>query len=169
MKAWIKKIAEIFLNMWAPFRKIVDGVKIKGLRQFIKENISVKNESNIKIAQAIALGIFIGIVPIWGWQTVTTLALAHFFRLNKMLALLASNISIFPATPAIIFLSYKLGESITGLFISIGKINVAALSLIQYIIGSICLAISASVVIGSLLYLFLFFFRKEKNKTELEN
>ena len=40
--------------------------------------------------------IFDGIVPLWGYQMLITLFLAHLFRLNKVIALVAANISIPP-------------------------------------------------------------------------
>jgi uncharacterized protein (DUF2062 family) len=50
-----------------------------------------------------------GIVPIWGFQMLTAAFLAHFMRLNKILVLLASNISIPPMIPFIVYFSYKTG------------------------------------------------------------
>ena len=35
-----------------------------------------------------------GIVPVWGYQMLTTLFLAHLLRLNKVIAIVAANISI---------------------------------------------------------------------------
>ena len=42
-----------------------------------------------------------GIVPLWGYQMLITLFLAHLFRLNKVIALVAANISIPPMIPPI--------------------------------------------------------------------
>ena len=51
-----------------------------------------------------------GIVPIWGFQLVTAIALAILFRLNKALVIIAANISIPPMIPVIIYLSHLTGK-----------------------------------------------------------
>ena len=60
-------------------------------------------------AASVAFGIFMGIVPIWGFQLVAAIFLAILFKLNKPLVIIAANISIPPMIPLIIFLSYKMG------------------------------------------------------------
>ena len=60
---------------------------------------------------AVGLGLFCGIVPIWGYQMITAAVLAHRFRLNKAIALTASNISIPVIAPFLIAASLVLGTS----------------------------------------------------------
>ena len=50
-----------------------------------------------------------GIAPFWGWQMGIALLLAMFFKLNKVITLVASNISIPPMIPVIVYLSYLFG------------------------------------------------------------
>ena len=52
-----------------------------------------------RMAWAVGLGLFFGIVPIIGFQMVAAAAAAHRLRLNKAITLLASNISIPPLAP----------------------------------------------------------------------
>jgi len=59
---------------------------------------------------AVGLGLFFGIVPIWGFQMVAAAAAAHWLRLNKAIALVASNISIAPLAPFIIGVGFILGH-----------------------------------------------------------
>ncbi|MCF6343024.1 MAG: DUF2062 domain-containing protein, partial [Bacteroidales bacterium] len=100
-------------------------------------------------------GVFIGIVPIWGFQMLAAAFLAHFLRLNKVLVLLASNISIPPMIPFIIYFSYKTGglfvnnpqtfnadtlahlkeKVMTGHFYD--TLNEFGYSIIQYVLGSL--------------------------------
>ena len=61
----------------------------------------------MKITYAIMLGVFMGIVPIWGYQMLATLFLAHVLKLNKVIAIVAANISIPPMIP---FLLYGIGN-----------------------------------------------------------
>ena len=60
-------------------------------------------------AVSVAFGVFMGIVPIWGFQLVSRNFLAIVFKLNKAMVIIAANISIPPMIPLIIFLSYKTG------------------------------------------------------------
>ena len=44
-------------------------------------------------------GVFMGIIPIWGYQLITAIALAYLLRLNKLIVIVAANISIPPMIP----------------------------------------------------------------------
>ena len=55
-----------------------------------------------------------GIVPIWGYQFVSALLLAHYFKLNKVIVGLAAQISIPPMIPLIVFASLKTGQLVLG-------------------------------------------------------
>ena len=105
-------------------------------------------------AASVGFGIFMGIVPIWGFQLVTAIFLAIVFKLNKPLVIIAANISIPPMIPVIIFLSYKtgvfwMGDNATHINFS-NSITLEAIknNLVQYIYGSITLAIAAGIVSG---------------------
>jgi uncharacterized protein (DUF2062 family) len=77
-----------------------------GLRDFLTDQAQSPRE----IALAVGLGLFCGIAPIWGYQMLAAAALAHFLRLNKAIALLASNISIPPVIPFILYGGLALGH-----------------------------------------------------------
>jgi glycosyltransferase involved in cell wall biosynthesis len=139
----------------------------ENLKGFISEQIFQSQESNFNISLAVALGIFTGILPIWGFQLLTAIALAHLFGLSKLITSVAANISIPPMIPIIVYLSY-----LTGGFLlhSGGNIKfTTSLSvksfennLLQYVIGSIALAIILSIVAGMLSYVILKYFRKKR-------
>jgi uncharacterized protein (DUF2062 family) len=63
-----------------------------------------------RMSWAVGLGLFCGIAPIWGYQMLAAAALAHMLRLNKAIALLASNISIPPVAPFILYGGLALGH-----------------------------------------------------------
>ena len=63
-----------------------------------------------KVAFAVGLGLFCGIAPIWGFQMITAAALAHKLRLNKAIAVTASNISFPLAAPFIMAGGLLLGH-----------------------------------------------------------
>ena len=70
-----------------------------------------------RVAGAVGLGLFFAIAPFWGFQLIITAALAHRLRLNKATALLASNISIPPVAPFIIY-----GATVLGHWLFTGKV-----------------------------------------------
>jgi uncharacterized protein (DUF2062 family) len=119
-------------------------------------------------ALSVAFGVFMGIVPIWGFQLVSAIFLSVVFRLNKVLVILAANISIPPMIPVIIFLSYQAGRwwikqgavhlSMTN-HISLATISA---NLRQYIFGSITLAVIAAVVFGLLTFIVLKIFKHKQ-------
>lgn len=75
----------------------------------IKEQLSKHNESKLKISFTIGFGLFMGIVPIWGFQMLTAFFLAQWMKLNKTLVILAANISLPPLIPFIVWGSFWLG------------------------------------------------------------
>lgn len=138
----------------------------KGLKRFFKENILEIEGSNKNKALSIALGIFIGTSPFWGFHSIIALSLAAIFRLNKFLAFTASQISIAPLAPFIIGFSMYFGSY----FIS-GDANLLHQefslesikhNLLQYLIGSFLLGIISSSSFGFLFYLILKFFSKKR-------
>ena len=130
------------------------------------EYIVNSKDSNAKLAKSIALGLFIGVTPIWGWQIVTTIGLAHLFKLNKFIAVTASNISLPPMLPFIIFLSYFIGSFAMGTSLASMEYSPGAAlqwikeNLVQYLLGSLILGVALAAVFGSLSYLLLKLFRK---------
>jgi len=157
-------IALFYIKPRDLFRKL----KKKGFKKFLLENILESDDSNAKKALSIALGVFIGISPFWGFQTVIVLFLAVLFKLNKAISFAFSNISFPPLIPFVIYGSLKLG----ALFISGNmplvldrsitfddvKNNIA-----QYLIGSFILASLSAVIFGLTGYLLLSLFSTSKN------
>jgi len=127
------------------------------------------NDSNARKACSIALGVFVGIAPIWGAQTVVVLFLAAMFRLNKLIAFAFSNVSIPPFIPFIIYGSLLIG----GWFIpSPNPLNLDRLFTIseiqnniwQYLLGSVILATAMSTLFGLGSYLLLSAFDTKNKK-----
>lgn len=120
-------------------------------------------------AFSVAFGVFMGIIPIWGFQLATAILLAFLLKLNKPLVILFANISIPPFLPFILYLSMLCGSiwvtSTAPLFFIPDKmdLNYVKPFLLQYIAGSISLAIIAAVAFGSATYAYLLI--KNKIKT----
>ena len=125
----------------------------ENIRNFINKHILLTDETNISLALAVAFGVFMGIVPIWGLQLITAIALAHIFKLSKFIVIVAANISIPPVIPFILFASYITGGIImkTGNNIRFsGDLTVRSFenNLLQYILGSIVFAVIMGIVTG---------------------
>ncbi len=138
----------------------------------LRKEMFNKSEPKGVTAASISLGIFMGIVPIWGFQMLVAIALAVLLRLNKALVLLSANISIPPMIPFIIFLSYKTGALWLGdnavPFDLNDEITLQSIHLnfIQYLYGSITLAFVAALAIGSVSYLVLLLVKKSPQHNE---
>jgi glycosyltransferase involved in cell wall biosynthesis len=143
-------------------------LKNQNYKKFIKEHFLNSKESNEKLSMSIALGILCGILPIWGYQMALALVLAHILRLNKIISVASSNISIPPMIPLILFSSYMTGnillgnDSVTAESSSKLDYSFIKLHLQQYIVGSIILAVVLSIVVGFITYILLLVFRKRK-------
>lgn len=140
----------------------------KKLGKLLDDHLFNPHHSAQLKAMSVALGIFMGIIPIWGFQLMTAIFLAVLFKLNKPLVIVAANISIPPMIPVIIFLSYKtgtywMGENATH-FIFSKSITLESIknNLVQYIYGSITLAIVAATIFGLLTFIFLKLIEKKR-------
>jgi glycosyltransferase involved in cell wall biosynthesis len=124
------------------------------------------NESDELKAISVAFGVFMGIVPIWGFQLLVAIPTAIVLKMNKALVILAANISIPPMIPLILFLSHVMGAIWMGddaVKISFDRdISLAFFSdsFKQYVLGAITLAIGASVIFGLTTYIALKLFRR---------
>lgn len=135
------------------------------LTRFIKNNVTQSKESNRRLSAAIGLGVFWGIAPVWGYQMVLAGVTAHLFRLNKVISVASSNISIPPMIPFILYGSYAAGGLVLGrpAYIPLKDITLDKLggSLLQYGVGSLVLAVTAGLVAWAVSFLLLRAFRKE--------
>ena len=86
--------ALLFYYPW----KFLRALTLTNIRNFIDKQIIHSKDSNLKMAAAMGWGIFCGIIPFWGYQMVFAAVSAHFMKLNKIVAVVFSNISIPPMT-----------------------------------------------------------------------
>ncbi|WP_235903492.1 DUF2062 domain-containing protein [Taibaiella lutea] len=140
----------------------------KGLKKIWQEIVVRSDESNFTKAISIAFGIFMGIVPLWGFQLAIGIPLAVYFRMNKALFLLAANISIFP--PIFWALSLVTGKIILGYEnwslkwndISLNQVKEAGAA---FFLGGTVLAITMGLFAFLLSFLLLKIFRKKSSLT----
>lgn len=140
-------------------RNFVNNFKKKSFKRFIKEDVLESDGSNRTKAFSIALGVFVGFSPFWGFHTLLVISLSVLFKLNKVLAFVASNVSLPPFIPFIIAASLFLGAPFV---VGNGDIlnqefnfDLVKNNLLQYIIGSLILASTMSVMSGIVTFLFL--------------
>ncbi|WP_320053236.1 DUF2062 domain-containing protein [uncultured Acetobacteroides sp.] len=136
----------------------------ENIKRFIRDHITHSKESNLKITFSVGLGIFFGIVPLWGWQMISAGVTAHLLRLNKVIAVAVSNISIPPMIPFILYGSMAMGGMALNkpTLLPLSSINIESISgcMFQYVVGSILLAVVASVIFSSITFVMLNFFRR---------
>lgn len=121
-----------------------------------------------RVSLAVGLGLFFGIAPFWGYQMVAAATAAHFFRLNKAITLVASNISMPPMVPFIVYGGMFIGHWIvTGHRLEAGfsphqvtRANLAGY-FGQWLIGSLALAVMVAVVGTLVTYIIALLFRKK--------
>jgi uncharacterized protein (DUF2062 family) len=124
---------------------------VKTLREFFSEHAHNPRQMSL----AVGLGLFFGIVPIWGVQMLVAATVAHWLRLNKVITLLASNISIPPFAPFIIGGAFILGHwMFTGEVLKLAPPSMTGPKTFEYIrewlVGSVALAVIVA-VIGTIL------------------
>lgn len=141
--------AFLFYYPW----KFVRLLTPTNIKNFINKQVLHSKDSNAKMAAAMGWGVFCGVIPIWGYQMVFAGLSAHFMKLNKVVAMVFSNISIPPMIPFLLYGSVVLGALVLGVenaFTLDGvTFETVAQSLTQYIVGSVALAI----ILGLLVFI----------------
>jgi uncharacterized protein (DUF2062 family) len=118
-------------------------------------------QSDALKAASVGFGIFMGILPIWGFQLVVAIFLAVVLKLNKGLVIVAANISITPMIPLIIFLSFKVGALwVHGNAVTLSLANRITLATVrenfrQYLFGGLTLALAAGLAFAAVTLLVL--------------
>ncbi len=124
-------------------------------------------ESNHTKAASVGFGVFMGIVPVWGFQLAIGIPAAILMRLNKALFILAANISIFPFTPFIWMASLLTGKWLLGNKEWIVAWKDFTLQRfmqegLAFFLGGTVLSIAAGTVAYLLTYILLLLFRGKK-------
>lgn len=144
--------------------KCVRSVTKENVKKFVSKHITHSPESNSQITLAVMLGVFMGIVPIWGYQMIVAGVLAHFMGLNKVITIVASNISIPPMIPFLLFGSYATGGWILDrpVALALHEVTFETIkdSLLQYLAGSMVFAVGCAIVAGLVCLTMLSLFRK---------
>lgn len=148
-------------------RDLYRKYKKKGIKRFFMEDFLGSTDSPRKKASSIALGVFVGLTPFWGFHTIIALSSAYVLKLNKTIAFAFSNVSIPPFIPFIVYTSSKIGQYLLGedhayTIAEISENLMVFKYLKAYVLGSFTLAIIASSLLGIIGYLFFSVFDKKK-------
>lgn len=134
---------------WRPVM-LVRQMTLKNFKKVWKEEVIAARESAFSKAASVGVGLFFGIVPIWGLQFALAILAAVYFKLNKVIVGLTAQISVPPMIPLIVYASVKTGEYVLGqeVHLSFSKaINVeTALNIGKiYFLGATVLSVVAGV------------------------
>ncbi len=157
-------IKAALVRIFMPWRTV--GISGKGWRHnllFLFTNV----KSPHKAAQSFSMGVFIGLLPILGFQTLTWMVLTPLLKLNWPLAFLGVNISFPPMLPLIIATAIAVGK----IFVPMAPISLPAFFRVhplarygvEWFFGSIVLAIAVGIFAYAITYLV---YRKMVIKTE---
>ena len=154
-----------FFYIWP--LKFIKSIRKNGPKEFFNTYIYNSEESNLRIALSVCLGVFIGLTPFWGYQIILIVLFAQLLKLNKAIAFIAGNISIPPMIPFILYSSYKIGgllfaHSTPISFSKDFSLEMVRNNFFQYVIGAFILAAIAALVLSLLTYLLLAIFRKRR-------
>lgn len=170
---WKKvEVKEIEIDVYYPppeervshFDKFWDNVKISILNTVLVIFSLLRiNISRSKIIASVSLGVFIGVIPIYGFQIYLAALLAFLFRLNFPLMFVAGQISLPPLIPIWTFASLQIGSKLsnTTLSISFDNVMLSAQKLIPiWILGSVILGLTLAVIAA----IMTFFLAKNSGK-----
>lgn len=138
----------------------------KGRKMLYQAIFATPGETNNRKAASLGFGVFMGIVPVWGFQLAIGIPLAILFRLNKALFLLAANISIPPIMFIIMALSVATGKWILGIDTILPDFRNITLDVVKeegasFFLGGTVLAIASGIVVYLLSLLLFTLTRKE--------
>lgn len=160
-------LVALALLFWHPVM-LLRKLTFSNLKKIWKEEIIATHESAEKKALSVAVGLFFGIVPIWGFQFALAIITSVYFKLNKVVVGLAAQISFPPFIPFILVASIKTGE-----FFLNKKVNLDVTKLLDvetlkniyvYYVGAILLSVIFAIIGFTTTWILLKLFGYKKDK-----
>lgn len=106
LNTYLVTLAALF---WRPIM-ILRSMTLANFKKTWQNEVVAAHESAEKKALSVAVGLFFGIVPIWGFQFGLAIISAVYFKLNKFIVGLTAQISFPPLIPFVLYFSVKTGE-----------------------------------------------------------
>ena len=129
-----------------------------------------QNTSPIKLGLAIAMGVFIGVTPTYGFQTALAILLAFILRLNKPAAILGTMIAIPWLYPIWIYCDFTIGNWLVGNHSTIEFPPPISIDFIYSIFYKLAIgSIFFGIAIGSLFFTVAYFFTKSYRKRKYDS
>jgi glycosyltransferase involved in cell wall biosynthesis len=152
--------------LWMRPRNWIRNLNRQKIKRFYRQQLFSPSHSALYIASSAGFGIFIGILPIWGYQLIVGIALAHFLKLNKAIVFVTANISLPPMIPAILYVSFLTGGWIVGdapASVSLSDINFDFVKhhFYQYLVGSVVFAAAAGMAVTLLAWMTVLIMRRK--------
>lgn len=132
-------------------KRVFFGKGEKNLKNRLKREFAKNSNEPKRMAASVGLGLFFGIFPIWGFQMLVAFFIASYFKLNRVVVLGFSNISLPPFIPLIIYASYLCGAIFfpeNAIVPSFNHITADSIYLQfkQYLVGSVLLSFAAGII-----------------------
>ncbi|PIU17814.1 MAG: DUF2062 domain-containing protein [Elusimicrobia bacterium CG08_land_8_20_14_0_20_59_10] len=149
----------------APLQRVSCDKSLAGASFFKKLAVVTRGVFTESVADplgtslSIALGVMMGILPIWGFQMLGASLAAARLRLNSFIAVAASNISFPAVAPFIFYFALVLGHALLAGSLDLspafdgGVRQLAAERLPEWLLGSVVLALGAALAAGGLSYI----------------
>ncbi len=159
--------------IWYKPIHLIKNCTRENIKAFMHKHFLDSNEPTLRKSVAVAFGVFMGIIPIWGYQFVAALILAHFMKLNKVIVGLAAQISVPPMIPVLLYGSLKTGQLVLGkdlhdnIFNKTLTIETMKQHLFEYIVGSMVFAVLMAILLGIVSYVILRFTIKQYNNKSI--
>lgn len=132
--------------------------------RWVDKSLIHSTESALRLACGVGVGAMIGTMPIWGFQTIVALAAAQLLRLNKIIVIAFSNVSLPPLIPFILYASMSIGGFLLGKETQLDAngltLESVESSFLQYAIGAIPFAVITGLALGIIAYIIIRIFRK---------
>lgn len=142
-------LVTLALLFWRPVM-LLRKLSFRNFKKVWKEEVIASHESAEKKALSVGVGLFFGIVPIWGFQFALAIFTAIFFKLNKIIVGLSAQISVPPMIPLVLYASVKTGEYVLNENVNLDfdkLLSFDALNnLYVYYIGATVLSVVAGVI-----------------------
>ncbi len=159
LNTWLVLVTLFYIRPRDYFRTFRE----KGFRRFFLEDLLHSDDTPLKKASSVALGVWVGLSPFWGFHTLLVLFLAVVLRLNKLIAFAFSNVSLPPLIPFIIYACLQIGTALLGTHTGdafhwqdIGTYRPFIQQHLQeYVLGSLVLATVSAAVLGTGSYFLL--------------
>lgn len=143
-------LVALAIFFWWPVM-LIRKLRTTDYKKVWKEDVIASHESAMKKSISVGVGLFYGIVPIWGFQFALAILTAVYFKLNKVIVGLSAQISFPPLIPFVLFASIKMGEVVMGekinlIFNKSLSIHEITNNVLVYYVGATVLSVLAGVV-----------------------